>query len=110
ISAVGLHAARPLSVHRRIVRVGHDDLVAQIFEAAGDPLTLRGRLHEDLGRWPTAKHLDQARALRANPPGDQLTVPGEDRNLAFPLPEVHANMVHGEPPRAAVTARKLWGS
>ena len=31
IAAVGLHAAPPLAVHRGIVRVGHDDLVAQIF-------------------------------------------------------------------------------
>jgi hypothetical protein len=61
IAAVGLHAARPLSGHRRIVRVGHDDLAAQLFQAAGDPLTLRGRLEENLGRGPTAKHLDQAR-------------------------------------------------
>src|SRR5260370_23994909 len=54
ISAVGLHATRPLGVHRRVIRVSHDDLVAKVFEAAGDPLTLRRRLHEDpgLGRRP----------------------------------------------------------
>ena len=50
---------------------------------------------EDLGLWPTAKYLDQARALRANAPVDQLTVLGEDRHLTFPLPQVHANMFHG---------------
>jgi hypothetical protein len=95
ISAVGLHPTRPPSVHRRVIRVSHDDLVAKVFEAAGDPLTLRRRLHEDPGLWSTAEHLDQARAPRPNAPVDQLTVLREDRNLAVPLPEVDANMVHG---------------
>src|SRR5258708_27859935 len=59
ISAVGLHATRPLGVHRRVIRVSYDDLVAKVFEAAGDPLTLRRRLHEDPGLWSTAEHLDR---------------------------------------------------
>src|SRR2546427_9643840 len=86
ISAVGLHATRPLGVHRRVIRVSHDDLVAKVFEAAGDPLTLRRRLHENPGLWSTAEHLDQATALRPNAHVDQLAVLREDRNLAFPLP------------------------
>jgi hypothetical protein len=82
ISAVGLHPTRPPRGHRRVIRVGHDDLGAKVFEAAGDPLTLRRRLQKDPGLWSTAEHLGQARAPRPNAP-------------VVPLPEVYANMVHG---------------
>src|SRR5262245_35357516 len=51
ISAGHLHATRPLGVQRRVIRVRHDDLVAKVFEAAGHPLTLRRRLHEDPRLW-----------------------------------------------------------
>jgi hypothetical protein len=34
ISAVGLYPTRPPRVHRRVIRVSHDDLVAKILEAA----------------------------------------------------------------------------
>ena len=64
----------------------------------------------DPGRGPTAKYLDQARALRANAPVDQLPILREDRHLAFPLPQVQAHMGHGEPPLAALTALKVGGA
>ncbi len=69
--------------------------MAEVFEAARHPLTLRGRLHEDLGLRPPAEHLDQAITLCTNAHVDQLVILREDRNLTFPLSQVHANMVHG---------------
>ncbi len=73
----------------------HVNGVPELLEAARDPLALGGRLHQDLGLRPTTEHLDQAMTLSANAHVDQLTVIREDRDLTFPLPQVHANMVHG---------------
>ncbi len=84
VSAIGLHPTRPPGVHRRVIRVSHDDLVAKLFQAARHPLTLCRRLQEDPGLWSTAEHLDQALALRPQPHVDQLTLLREDRNLALP--------------------------
>jgi hypothetical protein len=36
VLGAGLHPKRPPSVHRRVIRVSHDDLMAKVFEAAGD--------------------------------------------------------------------------
>jgi hypothetical protein len=39
VSAIRLHSPRPLGVHGRIVRVGDDDLMARLFQAARHPFT-----------------------------------------------------------------------
>src|SRR5262245_41703594 len=85
IPPVGLHPTRPVGIYRRVVRVGDDDLVPEFFQAACDPLTLRGGLHEDLRFRPATKHLAEAMPLSADAHLDQLTVFRQDRDLAFAL-------------------------
>jgi hypothetical protein len=61
---------------------------------------------------PVPEHGGETRRLGADAPLDDLTVLGEDVDLAFPLVDIDANMVHGWPLlSAALTARVLlWGT
>jgi len=78
-----------------MVRVGHYHLVAQILNAARDPLALGRCLKQDLRFGPTAEKLDQSIPLRPDPLVQELARIGQDRELAFTKPNVHANMFHG---------------
>ena len=44
IPPIGFHAPTPFRIHRRVVRIGHDDLVAESFERLRDPFALGRRL------------------------------------------------------------------
>ena len=112
VSAIGLHLARARRVHGGEVRVGDDDLVPQRLETPRDPFTIGRGLDHDPRPRATAEHGREARGLRADPPLDQLSALGEDTELAVPLVDVDANMIHGWPLlAAALTAGSLlWGS
>ena len=57
------------------------------------------------GAGPAPEHGGEALGLGADPRLDDLTLLGEDVNLAFPLVDIDVNMIHGWPPlSAALTA------
>src|SRR5438552_1643166 len=95
IAPVGLHPPLPLAGHRRVVRVGDDDLMTQLFETACHPLALGPRLEQDAGSGIRLQHGGEAIAFRADAPLDDLAVFLEHAHLAHPSSEVYANMVHG---------------
>src|SRR5712691_7176418 len=111
VSAIGLHLASPRRIHRGEVRIGDDDLVAQRLQTPRDPFTVGRGLDDDPRSWPIPEDRGEALGLRADPSLDQLASLGQGTNLAFPLVDVDANMVHGWPLlSAALTAGVLlWG-
>src|SRR5262249_50785739 len=112
IAAIGLDLASAGGVHGGEVRVGHDDVVAQSLQAPGHPLALRRGLEEDAGGRSLPQHLGEAAWIGADPPFNQLASLGHDADLAFPLMQIDANMVHGWPPYPCATERviSLWGT
>ena len=110
ITPVGLDLARPRRIHGREVRVRDDDLVAEGLEAARHPLAVGRGLDQDPGAGPVPEHGGETLVLGADAPLDDLTVLGEDVDLAFPLVDIDTHMVHGgPPPSAALTARCSCG-
>src|SRR3972149_2369046 len=87
-------------------------LVAEGLETAGHPFAVGRGLDQDPGAGPGAEHGGEALGLGPDPLLDDLTPPGEDVDLAFPLVHVDANMVHGWPlPFCGVDRGVLlWGS
>src|SRR3569832_425092 len=55
VALVGLDLLAAGGVHGREVRIGDDHLVAELFEAACNPLALGRGLDEDARPWPVAE-------------------------------------------------------
>src|SRR5712691_11753930 len=111
ITPVGLDLARPRRIPGREVRVRDDGLVAEGLEAARHPLAVGRGFDQDPGPGPVPEHGGETLALGADAPFEDFTVLGEDVDLAFPLVDIDANMVHGWPlPSAALTARCSCGA
>jgi hypothetical protein len=111
VPAIGLHLARARRVHGGEVRVGDDDLMPQRLETPRDPFAVGRGLDHDPRPGSMAKHGREALWLRPNPALDQFTALGQDADLAFPLVDVDAHMIHGwSLLTAALTAGVLlWG-
>ena len=45
IAPIGLDAPTAVTVHRSVIRIGHDDVVPDVLKVLGDPFTLRRGLH-----------------------------------------------------------------
>src|SRR5205085_4021342 len=88
IASISLNAPTALSVHRRVVRIRHHDLVADLFKMLGNPFALRGGLDQDAHAWATPEHLRQALARRRNALVDHLPTLCDNTNLTFLLVEV----------------------
>src|SRR5262249_30532596 len=88
------------------------DVVAERLQTPGHPLALRRGLEEDARRRSLPQHLGEAVWIGADPPFNQLAALGQDADLAFPLVQIDANMVHGWPPSPCATERviSLWGT
>src|SRR5262245_28235940 len=75
------------------------------------PLTVGRGLDHNAGACPRIEHSGEALRLGADALLHDLTPLGEDVDLAFPLVDVNANMVHGWPlPSAALTAECSCGA
>src|SRR5262249_40081664 len=112
VSAISLHLARARRVHGGEVRVGDHDVVSQRLETPRDPFTVGPRLDRDPRPGATPEQGREAFGLGPDPPLHQLAPLGQETDLAFPLVDVDANMIHGWPLlTAALTAGSLlWGS
>src|SRR5262252_3401781 len=86
--------------------------MAERFQTPGDPFTLRRGFQQDLGRCPPAEGLGEPLGFGADPALDQLASLSQETDLAFPLVQIDANMVHGWPPSPCATERviSLWGT
>jgi hypothetical protein len=95
VALVGLHLAAAGGVHRGEVRVGDDDLVAESFEVAGDPLALRARLDQDASKRASAEQVIDMFAVGLDAALDELAVFGADADLAGDFPQIETDEVHG---------------
>jgi hypothetical protein len=69
--------------------------VAHLFQAPRHPLTLRRGFEQNARFRPLAKKLRQPNSLRSNSLMEKLAILAEDANMAFHLPKVYANILHG---------------
>src|SRR5262249_49543170 len=107
VAAVGLHAPAARGVHRREVRVGDNDFVAERLEAASYPLRLGHRFHQDAGPGPAAELRGESLPVGADPALDDLAGLRLDADLTIALVQVDANMVHGWPPSLRLKTASL---
>jgi hypothetical protein len=94
VSPVGLDFAATGSVHRGEVGVGDDDLVAEGFEVACDPLALRARLDQDASRRAATEQFGDVFAVGLDATLDQLAVLGDDSDLAGDFTQIETDEVH----------------
>jgi hypothetical protein len=85
-------------------RVGHDHLVPVRFETPRDPLALGRRLNQNARPGAATQMLRECLAGRGNPLLDERAVVRADADLTCDLVHVDANLLHGWPPLAALTA------
>ena len=75
IARIGLGTARPIGLHRGVVRIRHDHLVAERLQVTGHPLALRARLEQNTGARPRAQHGGEPLPARDDPTiGDRVLV------------------------------------
>ncbi len=72
--------------------------MAERFEMAGDPLTLRRSLEQNARRRPLAQDGREPLATGHDAAFDQLTVRREDTQLALAFVQVDPYAIHGWPP------------
>src|SRR5215216_5499488 len=94
VSTVGLDFAASGGIHRGEVRVGDDDLVAESFEVAGDPLALRARLDQDARKRASAEQVIDMFAVGLDAALDELAVFGADADLTGNFTEIETDEVH----------------
>jgi hypothetical protein len=85
----------------------------QLLQTARDPFTLGRSFDEDSCRPAPAEHLLQIHPISFGPSLNQLTVMGEDANLAVDLVNVDTDVVqtHGSPPLICSTrVRDICGA
>jgi hypothetical protein len=99
ITPIGLDAPTPMAVHRSVIGVGHDHLVADLLEVLRDPLTLGRRLQQNPHARPAQENLRESLAGGRDPLIDNLHRLREEANLAFFLVEVDGTTLHGWSPR-----------
>src|SRR5262249_2799477 len=109
VPSIGLHAAAPVPVHRREIRIGHDHLMTERLQVLRDPLTLGRRLEQNAHARPTPEHRRQALACRSDPSVDDRTALQHDPNLTFLLVQVDGTILHGWSSPCASGARSaVW--
>ena len=105
IAPVGLDPAEARRIHGREVRARDDDRVAEGLQTEGHPFAVGRGLDPNAGAGLGLEYGGQALGLGADALLDDLTLLGEDVDLAIPLVDVDANMVRGRPlSSAALTA------
>src|SRR6185295_18524368 len=96
VAAIGLDATRPLTVHRRVVRIGHDHRVPQALEMLRDPLAAGATLEQDPQRRPPAENLREARTRGRNASlQHDRTLAVDDPDLAFLRMQIDGTILHG---------------
>jgi hypothetical protein len=98
IAAIRFDAPAPVSVHRSVIRVGHDHVVAELFKILRDPLTFRRRLHENTQPRSSPKDVGEPFACRGDPLIDQVASRRHNASLTFFLVEVDGTILHGWSP------------
>jgi len=105
VPAIGFNAAAAVAIHRREIRIGHDDLMAERLQVLRDPLTLGRRLEQNAHARPTPEHGCQANARRRDPSIDDVTLLCHDPALTFLLVKVDGTILHGWSSPCASRAR-----
>ena len=110
VTSIGLDAPGAGGVHRRKVRVGDDDFVAERLQATRHPFRLGHRLDQDARLWPLAELRGESLPIGPDPALYYLAGLRLDADLAIAFVQVDANMVHGWPPLRLKTASLVCGA
>ena len=94
VALVGLGASRAIGVHRRVVRVGHDHLVAQRFEVAGHPLAFRARLEQNTRSRSLTEHRGEPLTARRDSAVGDGAVVRLDGPLSLALVQIQGDDLH----------------
>ena len=96
IPFVGLDLARPRPIHRRVIRIGHDHLVAERLELLRDPLALGTALQQNPQARPTAEDPIELRPRRVDPTiQDHRLLLIENPNLTTSQMQINGTIFHG---------------
>src|SRR5262245_8409469 len=98
IATIGFHASAAMPIHQAVIRIGHDDLVAQRLEVLRHPFTLGRGFDQDPGVWTSPEECGQSITRRATALIDHLSILRQKSHLAFFLVEVDGTILHGWSP------------
>src|SRR4029450_9435485 len=108
IATIGFHASAAMPIHQAVIRIRHDDLVAQRLEMLRHPLTLGRGFDQNPCVWAPPEECGQSITRRANALIDHLAALRQDSHLAFFLVQVDGTMLHGwSPPCASARLRSV---
>jgi hypothetical protein len=93
----GLHLPMPRGVHQGKVRVRHDHLVTQSFQASGHPFTFRRGLDQNPSLRPGPPAPPPATTAPCGSPLDQLATLGHHTDLTCHLVDVDATWSLADP-------------
>src|ERR671920_1229616 len=97
VALIRLHLLAAGGVHGREVRVGDNHLVAELFKETCNPLTLGRGLDEDARPWPLGEQGVETRSLGLDTALNQLTVFGQNTDLAGGLVDIYPDVFHDWP-------------
>ena len=98
VAPIRFYPPAPLRIHRGVVWIGNDHLVAQRLDRLRHPFALGRRLEEHARGRAVREHGDEFLSRALDPPLDHLALRRQDADLTFPLMDIDANMLHGWSP------------
>ena len=98
IPPVGLHPPPPRRIHRGVVRIRHDHVMATLLDRLRHPFAFRRCLEQHVCPRPRRKHGGECLPRALDAPLDDLALRRQDADLTFPFVHVDANMLHGWSP------------
>src|SRR5207245_8578251 len=106
IAPIRLGAPGARGIHRCVIRIGHQHLVAERLQVSRDPLALRTRLEQDLRPRAIPQHRGEALATRDDPALGDGPVRVADAELALALVQIQSYDIHGGWPPGGAPRRK----
>src|SRR6185295_8432256 len=105
IAPIGFHASAAMAIHQAVIRISHDNLVAQRLEMLRHPFTLGRCFDQNPSVWTPPEECGQSIARCANALIDHLPALRQDSHLAFLLVQVDGTILHGWSPLLRLRAR-----
>ena len=87
-----------MSVHQRVIRIGHHDLMAKRLQVLRHPFTFSRGLDQDAGVWATQKQRRQPFARRRDTTVDDVAALRQDPHLTFFFMQVDRTILHSWSP------------
>src|SRR4030095_1613046 len=102
---IGFHASATFPINQAVIRISHDDLVAQRLEMLRHPFTFGRGFDQNPRVWAPSEECSQSITRRANALIDHLAALRQDSHLAFFRVQVDGTMLHGWSPLLRLRGR-----